>query len=892
MKLIYSTIIFLLTLCQVAKAQEEVPPVIFVRQGATGDGSSWDNATGTIPTGGLVEGTQIYIGTGTYTVNNETDLSQGNITIQGGFPNFLTGTDISSNSPGKYPTHIVMENGTASRFYTVEYNQQDDSTDVTNIVGLDLTGAVDKQRFGQGGIFYHAFAYGKYNFTNISVHDMQFDEAAIYLRYTSAHVTVDRCNFYNNQGNYSSGGIYVWGRSDDNVTPTRLRVQNSTFSSNTGVQGGGAIALYRTSTNPNDVVIENNEFCGNYSDIFGGAVSVNEGSATIRGCSFTNNSAQYHAGALAIWVGQVELDACQFYYNHAPGLGGAIWYEQGENYDTTRIRNSVFYKNRAGGGGAININYKGKAAISGSSFISNFLTQEERQSGGAVYISAATGVTIDQSLFFSNKINNKSNALGSDLGVRYGGNVQVTGSKMQLTSANAYQAEPGSSTIPFVFEGSENTFNNTSDNGDFVLPELGACLIQGYKLRGTVVRDGNGNTDYTLAGPSDDLPDGLTVSVLSDTAVIATLPVEKGVFAFENVFPDSYTIRLNFPDATSSDYLKYGPSGEALLDWNRWGDGTPDGMLDAVVDITGYENIIFAINEQPVADDINNSITVPAAGDSLIIDGLEGNLPLFSGRDPDTGEITFGMRFRITKLPQNGELKVAGKVPHPDSVYAIAPGAITLKLTGSGYQTVSFDYVLLDMMGLASEPATYTITFDRPLPVKLQSFTARAEGSQANLTWVTVSEVQADRFIVQRSLDGKAWSEIGTVKAAGDSKTTQSYHFTDQTPLADSDNLYRLKMVDADGSFGFSRIANVEFGQAVSLSIYPNPASDRLTITYAGWNQVSGVKVFDINGKVVYQSGNKVSNAIDLSAFIPGMYVIRLEKNDGTAMFRKVVVNK
>jgi hypothetical protein len=77
----------------------------------------------------------------------------------------------------------------------------------------------------------------------------------------------------------------------------------------------------------------------------------------------------------------------------------------------------------------------------------------------------------------------------------------------------------------------------------------------------------------------------------------------------------------------------------------------------------------------------------------------------------------------------------------------------------------------------------------------------------------------------------------------------------------------------------------------VSISVYPNPASDVLNIE-AG-NDVQQVTLINPVGQVVYDAvleANKTS--IDLSEFSDGVYMVQLKKADGTVMSTEKVVIK
>lgn len=122
--------------------------------------------------------------------------------------------------------------------------------------------------------------------------------------------------------------------------------------------------------------------------------------------------------------------------------------------------------------------------------------------------------------------------------------------------------------------------------------------------------------------------------------------------------------------------------------------------------------------------------------------------------------------------------------------------------------------------------AVYTFA-DGALPVTFVSFAAKAEGQIANLAWSTTAETNSERFDIQRSQNGKDWKIIGSVSANGESKTILSYSFSDNNPL-NGQNFYRLKMIDLDSTFAYSRINNVAFENKSLVNVYPNPAINEL----------------------------------------------------------------
>ncbi|MEO6684360.1 MAG: T9SS type A sorting domain-containing protein [Dyadobacter sp.] len=129
-----------------------------------------------------------------------------------------------------------------------------------------------------------------------------------------------------------------------------------------------------------------------------------------------------------------------------------------------------------------------------------------------------------------------------------------------------------------------------------------------------------------------------------------------------------------------------------------------------------------------------------------------------------------------------------------------------------------------------------------PLPVTLVNFSAKTSESNIQLAWRTTSETNASHFEIERSGDGKSFANIGRVNAKGESKVLETYNFTDiyNVSTASSLQYYRLKMIDNDGTYAYSRMAaarwnNVEAVHNVIIS--PNPArnsSQELSLRFEG----------------------------------------------------------
>jgi hypothetical protein len=163
-----------------------------------------------------------------------------------------------------------------------------------------------------------------------------------------------------------------------------------------------------------------------------------------------------------------------------------------------------------------------------------------------------------------------------------------------------------------------------------------------------------------------------------------------------------------------------------------------------------------------------------------------------------------------------------------------------------------------------NKPYKMKITADNVLPVELISFTLQKRGQTNDLMWVTATEVNNYGFEIEKSSDKTEWLNIGFVKGHGNSNSPKEYVFSDyDTPLYNK-VYYRLKQIDTDGKYQYSKIIESENLPAIfSLSQnFPNPFNPTTTIKFSlPQAEFVTIKVFDILGNEVEILANKVFEA-------------------------------
>jgi len=167
------------------------------------------------------------------------------------------------------------------------------------------------------------------------------------------------------------------------------------------------------------------------------------------------------------------------------------------------------------------------------------------------------------------------------------------------------------------------------------------------------------------------------------------------------------------------------------------------------------------------------------------------------------------------------------------------------------------------------------------------------------LEWSTSLELNSERFIIQRSLDGISYEDIGRVDAAGLSNEERPYHFMDigiNDPMA----YYRLKQIDNDGTASYSQITivNKEMENKFMVMSMSSPESVKqfeVTIDFAEEGSVE-YELCTVSGESIKEMEQSVGLGLNSLFFNlenenEGIYKIRIKMGDEeeTLIIRKVL---
>ena len=177
-------------------------------------------------------------------------------------------------------------------------------------------------------------------------------------------------------------------------------------------------------------------------------------------------------------------------------------------------------------------------------------------------------------------------------------------------------------------------------------------------------------------------------------------------------------------------------------------------------------------------------------------------------------------------------------------------------------------------------------TITTPLPVELTSFTANTVNGKIMISWITATEINNAGFSIERSTDGKKFSEIGFIKGKGTSTEKSSYIYIDKSALSGK-YYFRLKQIDFDGTYQYSKSVEIDMGLPTNYSLeqnYPNPFNPSTTIRFAlPMNARVNIKLYNTLGQEVANILNSDLNAgvhetaFNASNLSSGVYFYRLE---------------
>ena len=184
------------------------------------------------------------------------------------------------------------------------------------------------------------------------------------------------------------------------------------------------------------------------------------------------------------------------------------------------------------------------------------------------------------------------------------------------------------------------------------------------------------------------------------------------------------------------------------------------------------------------------------------------------------------------------------------------------------------------------------------MPVEFISFDADISEQAAHLNWETAWELNNEGFHIERSINGTDFRTIGFVKGNGTTETAQDYTFTDRDLQPGFVYHYRLKQIDFDGAFEYSKqIVLTVKGRDLNVGeLFPNPANGGAVQVYVTATEEGqqSVVVTDLAGRELQREQLRVQDGfnvltLDVANLPFGTYLVRIGSGAEVAHRRLVV---
>ncbi|HEX7366921.1 MAG TPA: T9SS type A sorting domain-containing protein [Pelobium sp.] len=426
------------------------------------------------------------------------------------------------------------------------------------------------------------------------------------------------------------------------------------------------------------------------------------------------------------------------------------------------------------------------------------------------------------------------------------------------------------------------------------------------EVKGTGTFVGFGNSPYTIPSGSGTLkftansPNQIYGAYLTNSTIPNAIEIANpaGVTVYNSslnlggslIFTSgkltvapNYTLNMTNPNATitgasTSSYI----IGNVNRTVNSAGNytfpvGTATAYAPAVIqlnNIVGPTSISASFNSTALSNQPNLSV-----GSATITQALAGgswtiipNIQPTSGNYNITLSAPLGSStandFAIIKREDNyaGYPWTVAGTPQSSSVNA---GMVTAVATGI---TSFSQFGLGEVVGV--------------LPVKLTKFLASADAKFAKLYWETASELNNDKFEIERSTNGKDFIRIGKLKGNGTSQKLNAYSFKDLAPTSGL-NYYRLKQVDFNGHYEYSETRTVKFDlMDLVFRVYPNPATEIINFS----ETVKSVDIYTLSGAKVYEQTTTACTVNIPSAIKPGVYIVKAILLNGLSVTKQVII--
>jgi len=160
-----------------------------------------------------------------------------------------------------------------------------------------------------------------------------------------------------------------------------------------------------------------------------------------------------------------------------------------------------------------------------------------------------------------------------------------------------------------------------------------------------------------------------------------------------------------------------------------------------------------------------------------------------------------------------------------------------------------------------------------PLPIEIVEFNGTNNNNTNILTWKTGVESEIDQYELEYSLDGKEFSVVKSVNSKNKTGSNYSVVIENESEVS----FYRLKIKHYSSKITYSKTIQINSDLLKEIHIYPNPASEIITISFPTFYQNGIVRLYNLLGMIVdhKQLENKQSIQFNVQHLEKGTYYVQ-----------------
>lgn len=330
---------------------------------------------------------------------------------------------------------------------------------------------------------------------------------------------------------------------------------------------------------------------------------------------------------------------------------------------------------------------------------------------------------------------------------------------------------------------------------------------------------------------------------LPNTYPVATMQT------LENTNPDKVWAGVTTPDMECSQNFSLDATGDGIEE---------DGLTTVIGTAGSSYNWVIRLNANQAAKTVYYGLWLDWDGNQNFTSGMDG---FYSGSAVVTGVTNVNVSvFCPVGMYNSGFRVIVSDVP-------ITSGMYNASFTNGEVE----DWLL---MRILASPGNILM--------------GKRQSTSILLQWKNTSSLPVTNFTIERSNDNVTWSSLGSVAALSGNSASNEYSYADVNPHIE--NYYRLKLSLTDGTYQYSNIVPLfDKNNALPVIIYPNPATNKLTVQTVSGNYTS-LKILDLAGRPeMSQEINSTNTTIDISNLNPGTHLIKFISKNGQDQVQRFV---